>query len=107
MFKKPFSFNGRIRRAEYFISYVMFFYFFGMSYLTMALFGLAGVILLCVGFIPACWFIIAQGAKRSHDLGNSGFFQYVPFYRLLLLFADGQKGENEYGLNPKGIQKDE
>ena len=56
-----------------------------------------------VMFIPLIWFLIAQGAKRCHDRGNSGWFQLIPFYGLWMLFADSITGENEYGPNPKGI----
>ena len=53
--------------------------------------------------IPVIWFMIAQGAKRCHDRGNSGWYQLIPFYELWMLFADSDNGNNEYGPNPKGI----
>ena len=102
MFKKPFSFEGRIRRAEYFISFVFYFFVWGFLYMSLLLFGKVAYFLFIIE-IPISWFIVAQGAKRCHDLGNSGFFQYVPFYHLFLLFAQGDSGENEYGRNPKEI----
>lgn len=52
--------------------------------------------------IPMTWFSIAQNVKRCHDRGHSGWYQFIPFYFLWLLFADGEKGENGYGDNPKG-----
>lgn len=52
-------------------------------------------------FVILFWFILAQGAKRCHDLGNSGFYQFIPFYGLWMLFEKGKSGENEYGNNPK------
>jgi len=51
--------------------------------------------------IPGYWFIWAQGSKRCHDRGNSGWYQLIPFYGLWMAFADGEPGENEYGTNPK------
>ena len=54
--------------------------------------------------IPVYWFLLAQGAKRCHDRGNSGWYQIIPFYNLWMLFADSEKGVNDYGLNPKGIE---
>lgn len=62
------------------------------------------LILIYLVYIPLIWFLIAQGAKRSHDRGNSGWYQIIPFYGLWLLFADSESGKNEYGLNPKGHQ---
>jgi uncharacterized membrane protein YhaH (DUF805 family) len=47
------------------------------------------------------WFLWAQGAKRCHDIGNSGWYQIIPFYVFWMLFANGQKETNQYGINPK------
>ena len=47
------------------------------------------------------WFYIAQGAKRCHDRGNSGWYQIIPFYSLWMLFGNSDVGENEYGPRPK------
>ncbi|RLZ10746.1 DUF805 domain-containing protein [Faecalibacter macacae] len=102
MFKNPFSFEGRIRRLEY-----------GLSYIIYAIICIIPSILLEINeslvwiaiilYVPFVWFIIAQGAKRCHDRGNSGWYQLIPFYGLWMLFGDGEHGENEYGENPKGI----
>ena len=51
------------------------------------------------------YFLIAQGAKRCHDRGNTGWYQLIPFYGLWMLFGDGDIGTNNYGANPKGIHK--
>jgi uncharacterized membrane protein YhaH (DUF805 family) len=128
LFAHPFSFKGRIRRLE---------------------FGLSGVINLCatlladfilgdnevfsaVGFIywsiavVIAWFGIAQGAKRSHDFGKSGWWQllylgtllgyvlplsmwyFIPMCCLptiifvsVLLFYKGDAGNTVYGTDPK------
>lgn len=52
--------------------------------------------------IPLYWFMWAQGAKRCHDRGNSGWYQLIPFYGLWMLFGDGDECENDYGFAPKG-----
>lgn len=46
-------------------------------------------------------------AKRSHDLGHSGWWAWNPFYRLsrdsLLFNQDGAEHENRYGSKGNGI----
>lgn len=54
-------------------------------------------------YIPLLWFAWAQGAKRCHDRNNSGFFQLIPFYAFWMLFAAGDKGDNDFGPDPKRI----
>ena len=103
MFKRPFSFNGRIRRLEYGISFILYFIwyvFIGVMSKTSEPSPAASIFIL-VSFIPMIWFLWAQNAKRCHDRGNSGWYQLIPFYFLVLLFGDGDEGENEYGDNPK------
>jgi len=108
MFENPFSFNGRIRRKEYAISVTFYLaaYFHMLGYLRSPFEQLNSPAVALVVAIPALWFLWAQGAKRSHDLGNSGWYQLIPFYIFWLLFQDGQPGSNEYGLNPKGDKSD-
>ena len=91
MFKNPFSFKGRIRRTEFAISYVIWFcsipilsIMIGQSQLD-SLF----IWMMIVMIGAANWLIIAQSAKRCHDMGNSGFYQFIPFYVFALFFAEG------------------
>lgn len=63
--------------------------------------------LLGFAFIPLLWFTWAQGTKRCHDRGNSGWYQLIPFYGLWMLFGEGDYGINGYGENPKGIGNQE
>lgn len=101
MFKNPFSFEGRIRRTEYGISYIVYLTaIIALSFIMEANDANAFFLLL---YIPCIWFLIAQGAKRCHDRGNGGGWQIIPFYVLWLLFAEGDFGENRYGKNPKGL----
>lgn len=101
MFKNPFSFDGRIRRLEYGISYII--YFVALGTLSVIMEGNEDYTFLLILYIPILWFLFAQGAKRCHDRGNSGGYQIIPFYVLWMLFADSMYGENEYGKNPKGL----
>lgn len=106
MFKNPFSFKGRIRRLEYGISLII------MVIVNTIMQGILSAVADSNGsgglmffyfmlLIPCYWFSLAQGAKRCHDRGNSGWYQIIPFYGLWMLFADGEKETNKYGECPK------
>ncbi len=105
MFKYPFSFDGRIRRLEFGLSYIIYIICY-TSIITLTgifsqeseLFSIFGLSLL----IPCLWFFFAQGAKRCHDRGNNGWYLIIPFYVFWMLFAESEYGENDYGDNPKG-----
>jgi len=103
MFSNPFSFNGRIRRLEYGLSYIIYtiFYFVIMS-LNLGSEDESLSIIPMI-FIPIVWFLLAQSAKRCHDLGKSGWWQIIPFYLLWMIFKSGDCGSNEYGESPKGL----
>ncbi|KAA5393368.1 DUF805 domain-containing protein [Phocaeicola vulgatus] len=106
MFRNPFSFKGRIRRLEYGISFIIMVI---VNTIMQGILNVAGssngseglIILYFILLIPYCWFSLAQGAKRCHDRGNSGWYQIIPFYGFWMLFADGEKETNEYGECPK------
>lgn len=94
-----FSFEGRIRRSEFAVGLLVYFV---INFLVkeIALNSESKIILLA--YIPMLWFLWAQGAKRCHDLGHSGWYQIIPFYVFWLIFKDGEVGNNQYGPNPKG-----
>lgn len=96
MFAAPFSFDGRIRRTEYGLSFIIYIVLYAI---VIGLVKASGVFL--IAYIPLLWFLWAQGAKRCHDRGNSGWYQIIPFYVLWMLFAEGDKEVNEYGNPPK------
>jgi uncharacterized membrane protein YhaH (DUF805 family) len=112
MFKKPFSFEGRIRRTEYIISFVIYLLIAfiinsssqsdelnSFSFEKKKPEGITSIIRFCL-----LWFFFAQSAKRCHDRGNSGWFVFIPFYIFWLLFANSFDGENKYGPNPKLVK---
>lgn len=106
MFRNPFSFRGRIRRLEYGLSVIIMVIVNTIMQVILSVVessnGSEGLIILYfVLLIPYCWFSLAQGAKRCHDRGNSGWYQIIPFYGLWMLFADGEEETNEYGECPK------
>jgi hypothetical protein len=98
-FFNPFSFKGRISRTEYGISliiYVVLYILISLILTTTESFFLS------LSFIPLVWFIWAQGAKRCHDMGQSGWWQIIPFYPIWMIFGKSEAGiRNKYGVNLK------
>jgi hypothetical protein len=90
----PFSFDGRIGRKEYLISFIIYF-------VTATIVGevveSGEAPIIGLAYIPMLWFLWSQGAKRCHDVGKGGWWQFIPFYLFWLLFQEGQSGINEYG----------
>ncbi len=103
MFRNPFSFYGRIRRTEYGLSIVFYIAFTVLMAVLFAPSRPGEHSFASTGFIPAVFFVVAQGVKRCHDLGKSGWWILVPFYGFWLLFAEGQSFENEFGDSPKDL----
>lgn len=110
MFKNPFSFDGRIRRTEYGLSVIIFAVI--RAIISVAVVSSSGnpydrntfVSNMVITFIfssPVLYFLFAQGAKRCHDVGMSGWWQLIPLLPLYLLFAEGEKNQNKHGANPK------
>src|SRR4051812_17668650 len=99
MFKNIFSFEGRIRRLEFGISYICYI----VVYLTFLYItdGNRNFAIAWLLFLPVVWIQLAQAAKRCHDLNKSGWWQIIPFYFFWLLFEDGNRWTNEYGHDPK------
>jgi uncharacterized membrane protein YhaH (DUF805 family) len=114
--KKYATFRGRARRKEYWM-FVLFYFLFlvaigllelGIKFLdlgfsTIIPYGNGGQGVLNLAFLIAMILPnIAVGVRRMHDVGKSGWFLLIPFYNIILLFTNGEKGENKYGENPKG-----
>ncbi|HWD87839.1 MAG TPA: DUF805 domain-containing protein [Mucilaginibacter sp.] len=108
MFKDPFSFEGRIRRKEYVITFlILYIISFGLGYALGD--GVEGIYLWLILILLAAsvWIQLAQNTKRCHDINRSGWYQLIPFYTLYLLFAEGDKFRNQYGPSPKYTEVEE
>ena len=107
--KKLLSFEGRIRRSQYWQSLfiVIGLYFLilstmdSISVITNDILSITLSALLIIISLATFWFSIAQTTKRCHDRNNSGWWQLIPFYTLWLMFADGDEKTNDYGINLK------
>ena len=105
MFRRIYTWKGRIRRKEYCLSYAIF----SVSAIVLGepmqspetynsiFVFIASFLLLLLRLI-----LVMQSIKRSHDLGNSGWWILLPIYSpFWMLFAKGDEGINDYGSNPK------
>ena len=99
MFKNPFSLEGRIRRTEYALSFLIYILCFFIA--AGLLFVVHDMIIMYLVMLPLWWFMVTQSVKRCHDRGASGWYIFIPFYNFILLFAEGEEGGNKYGSNPK------
>lgn len=108
-------FRGRARRKEYW----MFMLFNFLIFITIVILEI-GVLKLNLGFstiIPmkgggqgvlnGLYILLmiipnlAVGVRRMHDVGKSGWFLLIPIYNFILTVTEGEKGENQYGADPK------
>ena len=96
MFKALFSFNGRIGRAEYAITFACYIFVIVLVN-TMV----ETMPLLVLFLFPMIWILWAQGAKRCHDQGKNGWYQIIPLYFIALLFIEGDTGLNKYDADYK------
>lgn len=113
--QKLFDFHGRIRRSTWwawvlltiivssFIAWVVSGLLVGDAPYT-----LADRVERKICWLVMIWPLMALNAKRSHDLGWSGWWTLLSFIPLVNLiywfrlgFEDGQPGDNAHGPSPK------
>lgn len=104
MFQNVFSTEGRIRRTEFALSILIH---VGAVFFTVFLAVITKIdfffIITALVWFAGIIFRVIQGAKRCHDIGVSGWFQFIPFFIIAMAFVDSNRGSNKYGDNPKGI----
>ncbi|GAB3362036.1 hypothetical protein GCM10027566_29350 [Arachidicoccus ginsenosidivorans] len=111
MFKNPFSFKGRIRRTEYGLMLLIQFVYYMV--ITTIIFGnysdqvvpvLSDLLIYLLALAPVGLLTLAEGTKRCHDVGLSGWFQLIPGFFIYMLIKSGEKGKNQYGMDPQDGQ---
>ena len=100
MFSSPFSFEGRIKRLEYGLSLLAGLIGLYVSFAIMRRAGRVGALTGLSLWAGVMWFLLAQGAKRCHDLGKSGWWQCVPLYVVTMLIEPGELLRNDYDVRP-------
>ncbi|MDR1883449.1 MAG: DUF805 domain-containing protein [Prevotella sp.] len=115
------DFNGRARRKEYWMFALFNFLAILAIIVVGALIGLAagsevvGVVFIALYIIYALAVIvpsIAVTVRRLHDTGKSGWMYFVSLipligslWLLVLLCTEGDRGENQYGPDPKAGER--
>lgn len=106
LFAHPFSFNGRINKKEYTFAILIFYAYLILGALILMPFHDylgedASTVLLAFMSLPCFYFLFAEGSKRCHDCGVSGWLQLisivVPIFIFILIFIPRKKYNNEYG----------
>ncbi|WP_158974265.1 DUF805 domain-containing protein [Cellulophaga sp. L1A9] len=100
--QKIVSFKGRINRTSYLFTVLIYSVINAIiiANTTMSNIETALVVFLVFNLLMF-WILLAQASKRSHDIGNSGWYVLIPFYGVLILFLKGVSGKNQYGSSPK------
>jgi uncharacterized membrane protein YhaH (DUF805 family) len=111
------DFNGRARRTEYWMFVLFNIIFLVFAMLLDNVFGTAikslgyGLCYLLYGLgvlLPGC----AVAVRRLHDVGKSAWMMLIvlipiigSIWFIMLAIRDSDAGENQYGPNPKEMEK--
>lgn len=102
------NFKGRARRKEYWmfgpitiLIYIVLNVFSFIPVIGVVFSILAGIFILGM-MVP----MFAVAIRRMHDVGKSGWYLLIPVYSLILACTEGEKGSNQYGVDPKNELED-
>ncbi|QBQ39796.1 DUF805 domain-containing protein [Sphingobacterium psychroaquaticum] len=111
------NFNGRARRKEYWMFVLFNIIISGALSLVDRIFGLTygdtspyqSGVLSSIYALAVLLPSIAVAVRRLHDTNKSGWFllvAFIPFvgwiYLIYLFIKEGDRGQNQYGPDPKG-----
>ena len=98
--KKCVVFDGRARRKEYWMFFLInFIATFVLAFIESLIFEstIGADIFRFVILIPT----IAVGVRRMHDTDHSGWWLLYPLVNLVFAVREGQTSENRFGPDPK------
>lgn len=112
------NFDGRARRKEYWM-YILVYVIIMVAFSILgAILGMIATVLATIvsaisGLLGLALLVptIAVGVRRLHDTNKSGWFMLlglvpiVQFYLIYLLVIEGDKGDNQYGPDPKAGER--
>ena len=81
-----------------------FLIFYGLQVVAMVLGENGGIIFLIVAMLYGFASLIpslAVAVRRMHDVGKDWWYIFIPIYNLILCCTEGERRENQYGLDPK------
>lgn len=106
------DFKGRARRKEFWMfSLVSYGGIIVLAILSVILGQIASFLGLIISIIMliACLAIIvpgiAVGVRRMHDVGKDWWYIFIPIYSFILAITEGEKGDNQYGPDPKAGER--
>jgi uncharacterized membrane protein YhaH (DUF805 family) len=128
--KLLFSFQGRIRRSQYWLTSIgvicaVLFGYFAVAQVEISEMSDASsfesvdfgpgfpivMLVLAVLYVALVWIGLALNVKRWHDRDKSGFWIFIALVPIIggiwalveCGFLDGTQGPNQFGPSPKGI----
>lgn len=99
--KKYAVFNGRARRKEYWMFFLLNVIIGFALGLIVGLLGSASSLLGLVYQLAVLIPSLAVSVRRMHDTDHSGWWLLVPFVNLYFAVSAGQTGDNRFGPDPK------
>ena len=91
------GFDGRARRTEYWMFILVHIAIVAvLALISGTLYQLYSLAV----FLPS----VAAAIRRMHDTNHSGWWVLLPIVNLVFALTEGDKGDNQYGADPKAAE---